>query len=192
MVYNNWKNHKVTVDISVHPFSKFRITEHMLVKDLSEVQQQKYHDFLLSIKQQQEEFVDNFTFITNIHEEEYDRGLMAWKEYLKNNKIDDVQAEEPAIDKCKWQSSIEEKLEEEYNRDLIAWKGYLKNNEIDDVHVEEPDVNKWKWRSSIGEITLKDISYICRYDRILGAVFFVIDGNYELACLNDGRNLVKV
>jgi hypothetical protein len=35
-------------------FSKFRITEHLSVKDISELQQQKYHDFLLLIKQQQD------------------------------------------------------------------------------------------------------------------------------------------
>lgn len=72
----------------------------------------------------------------------------------------------------------------------MAWKQYLKEKEIDNDLEDEPSfVDEWK--SSIGEITLKNMYYISRSDELLGAVFFVINGKYQMAYLNNGRNLVK-
>jgi hypothetical protein len=67
--------------------------------------------------------------------------------------------------------------------DYENWKEYGVN---DDLSIE-PYVDEWIWNS----ITLRDMYVIDNY-KLVGAVFFVIDGKYTLACYNDGRKLIKI
>lgn len=77
--------------------------------------------------------------------------------------------------------------------DLSAWNKYLqKHTDPENKSAEWPTVDEWKWRSSIGEIIIKDMHYVCLSNLIVGAVFFVLNEKYELACLNDGKNMIKV
>lgn len=148
MEYNNWKEHHVVVTF---PHWKFEIAGNLSVKDLSEEQQQKYHDFLLSIKKRQEEFIDKFVFVSSDISNDFNE-IEAWNKYPK-----------------------------EYGLIVNDW-------------AERPTVDTWTWESSIGKITLKDIYYASHLhsNLLYGAVFFVWNDKYELACLNDGRNMVQI
>lgn len=49
-------------------------------------------------------------------------------------------------------------------------------------------VDEWEWNSMI----LKDMYIINERYMTVGAIFFVANDKYILACYNDGRNLIKV
>lgn len=81
--------------------------EKIFIKDLPNDQQEKYHNFLLSMKQQQEEFVDKFTYVSIENEEddgEYTEDEKEiWDQYIK--QYDNDVKDNPCIDEWKWQSS---------------------------------------------------------------------------------------
>ena len=69
-------------------------------------------------------------------------------------------------------------------KDYEIWKEYGVNDDLSII----PYVDEWLWDS----ITLRDMYVVNNCYRSVGAIFFVIDGKYTLACYNDGRKLIKV
>lgn len=57
--------------------------------------------------------------------------------------------------------------------------------------VSNVTIDEWKWISSNGEITLKDIYWVGGSGRLMGMIFFIVDGKFVRACCNDGRHLLR-
>ena len=75
--------------------------------------------------------------------------------------------------------------------DILAWNEYFKYYQGDKTPVN-PSIEEWRWKSSKGEISLKDMYYVNKFGKILGAIFFALNEKYEIACLIIGTHLSKV
>ena len=73
-------------------------------------------------------------------------------------------------------------------KDYKIWKKYG----IDDDLSIKPYIDIWLWKSSDGLIILRDMYVINSSYMLVGAIFFVIEDKYTIACYNDGRKLIKV
>ena len=73
-------------------------------------------------------------------------------------------------------------------KDYKIWNKYG----IDDDLSIIPFTDEWLWISSDGLITLRDMYVVNNRYMLVGAIFFVNDDKYTLACYNDGRKLIKV